>query len=92
MDVKDAIKVIARTAGVPLSHMGPAIGKSSGWGTMSVAANRASVNCSTAATIAHLCGYRLELVPVDADRPPGSIPIDAPADVERIEPLGKPYI
>lgn len=86
----EALKVAIRMSGVSTSKLSVAAGKSRGWASSLL--TRGDVRTETAATIAHLCGYRLELVPADADRAPGSIPIDAPADVERIEPLGKPYI
>ena len=73
----DALRAAAGAADVPITRIGPALGKSESY--VSATASRGSVpRCDTMAEMAEACGYRLALVP-KSDVPPSAIAID-PAD------------
>lgn len=77
MDAISAIKSAASAAGVPTTHIGPAMGKASSY--LASAASRGSdpLTGTTAAMLA-VCGYALAAVPL-ADLPPSALVIDPPA-------------
>ncbi|MGI6590929.1 MAG: hypothetical protein ACOX1O_04870 [Eggerthellaceae bacterium] len=90
MNASTALKKAVQIAGVRVSHIGGLIGKSRAWGNAAITSENPSID--TMSSVAHLCGYRVSLIPYDYERKPGEIVIDAPKNVSRIEPLGKPYI
>ena len=77
MEAYDAIKAAAAVAGVPTTHIGPAMGKTPGY-VANGAARGSAPRVDTMARMADVLGYALALVPVD-DVPPSAIVVDAPA-------------
>lgn len=75
MEVIEAIKAAAAAAGVPTTHIGPAMGKAATY-VATMAGKGSAPRVDTAARMADVLGYALALVPVD-DVPPSAIVIDA---------------
>ena len=77
MQAIDAVKAAAAAAGVPTTHIGPAMGKGAPY--VASTATRGSVpRADTLAAMLQVCGYVLAAVPAD-DVPPSAIVIDPPA-------------
>ena len=77
MKAIDAVKTAAERAGVPITHIGPAMGKGRTY------ANRISARGSTPqadnlAAMLQALGWTLAAMPAE-DMPPSAIPIDPPA-------------
>lgn len=73
----DAVKQAAASAGVPITHIGRALGKRDNY-VSAIATRNSSPQCNTAAAMLAPCGYALAAVPVD-DLPPSALVIDPPA-------------
>ena len=80
MEIIEAVKTAAAAAGVPITHIGPAMGKRENY--VSVVANkRCDPSTTTAAAMLEACGYALAAVPFD-DLPASALVIDsAPGDL-----------
>ena len=77
MKAMDALQSAARSADMPTTHIGPAMGKGANY--FSAVKSRGSVpRCDTMAAMAEACGYRLALVP-RGEVPASALVID-PAD------------
>lgn len=77
MDAMSVVKEAARVAGVPTTHIGPALGKAAPY--VANSASRGSTpRCDTEAAMLAVCGYALAAVPL-ADLPPSALVIDPPA-------------
>ena len=75
MEAFGAIKAAAAAAGVPTTHIGPAMGKTPGY-VANAAARGSAPRVDTVARMADVLGYALALVPV-GDVPASAIVIDA---------------
>lgn len=77
MNAVEAVKAAAADAGMPITHIGRAMGKRDNY--VSVAANKGT-DPGTAITAAMFaaCGYSLVAVP-SGSVPPGALVIDPPA-------------
>lgn len=64
MQAIEAIKTAAARAGVPVTHIGPAMGKRANY-VSSIASRGSSPQCDTAAAMLQACGYALAAVPAD---------------------------
>lgn len=76
MEAIEAIKAAAAVAGVPTTHIGPAMGKAATY-VATMAGKGSTPRVDTAARMADVLGYALALVPV-GDVPASAIVIDAP--------------
>lgn len=74
MEAFEAIKAAAAAAGVPTTHIGPAMDKTPGY-VANAAARGSAPRVDTMARMADVVGYALALVP-SHDVPPGAIVID----------------
>ncbi len=78
MNVEQAIRKAADTAGKSLNAVSREVGKNDNY--LSVTFGRSSVpKADTLAQLANACGYRLALLPAGTDAP-GAIVIDPPAE------------
>ena len=77
MQAIDAVKAAAAAAGVPTTHIGPAMGKATTYVATS-SAKGTTPRADTLAAMLDVCGYVLAAVPAD-DVPPSAIVIDPPA-------------
>lgn len=76
MHAYDALKKAAKTAGVPLTHIGPAMGKPAPY--VNTGISRGSTpKADTLAAMLDVCGYSLAAIP-HADVPPDALVIDPP--------------
>ena len=81
MNSMDALRAVAADAGVPITHIGRAMGKRDNY--VSVAINKGTdPKAGTLAAMAEACGYALVLLPAD-DVPDGAVKVDPPAKGER---------
>lgn len=76
MQAYDALKHAAKEAGVPLTHIGPAMGKPSTYVNNGITRG-SSPQCNTMAAMLDVCGYKLAAVP-HADVPDSALVIDPP--------------
>lgn len=75
MKAYDVVKAAAKSAGVPTTHIGTALGKSSSY--VANGASRGSTpQADTLAAMLGVCGYALCAVPV-GEVPPGALVVDA---------------
>lgn len=80
MDTISAIKEAAKAAGIPTTHIGPAMGKTAPYVANS-AARGSTPKCDTAAAMLAVCGYALAAVPV-TDLPASALVIDPPDSLQ----------
>lgn len=79
MKAYEAVRAAAKDSGVPITHIGPALGKSSVY--VSNGASRGSIpKADTLASMLSVCGYVLAALPAD-QVPPSALVID-PADTK----------
>lgn len=79
MKAYEAVRSAAKNNGVPITHIGPALGKSSTY--VSNGASRGSTpQADTLASMLSVCGYVLAALPAD-QVPPCALVID-PADAK----------
>ena len=79
MKAYEAVRAAAKSSGVPITHIGPALGKSSVY--VNNGASRGSVpKADTLASMLGVCGYVLAAMPAE-DVPPCALVID-PADTK----------
>lgn len=76
MQAYDALKHAAKDAGVPLTHIGPAMGKPSTYVNNGITRG-SSPRCNTMAAMLGVCGYSLAAIP-HADVPDSALVIDPP--------------
>lgn len=74
MHANDALKQAAATASVPITHIGPAIGKAPNYVNNSTSRG-STPRCDTMAAMLHVCGYALVAVP-RGDVPETAIELD----------------
>lgn len=77
MQAVDALKAAASAAGVPTTHIGPAMGRAATY-VATMAAKGSTPRADTLAGMLSVCGYALVAVPL-ADVPASGVVIDAPA-------------
>lgn len=74
MKAYEAVRTASTASGVPITHIGPALGKSSVYVNNGI--SRGSVpKADTLAAMLGVCGYALAAVPVD-DMPASALVID----------------
>lgn len=78
MQAIEAIKTAAARAGVPVTHIGPAMGKGRNYVSV-IAYKQADPSTATAAAMLAPCGYALAAVPVD-ELTPSALVIDPAGD------------
>lgn len=81
MKAYDALKEAARRSGVPLTHIGPALGKTSPYVNNGIARG-STPKADTLAAMLGACGYSLAALPKGTE-PDGALLIDGPEDGER---------
>lgn len=74
MYANDALKQAAATAGVPITHIGPALGKAPNYVNNSTSRGSTS-RCDTMAAMLNVCSYVLVAVPRE-DVPATAIELD----------------
>ena len=76
MRAYDALKKAAKSAGMPLTHIGPAMGKPAPY--VNTGITRGSTpKADTLAAMLEVCGYKLAAIP-DSDVPDTALVIDPP--------------
>lgn len=79
MNAMDAVMEAAALSGIPVTHIGPAMGKRPNYINVAIARGR-SPQADTLAAMLKPCGYVLAAMPAE-DVPPSALVID-PADTE----------
>lgn len=74
MHANEALKQAAATAGVPITHIGPALGKALNYVNNSTSRG-STPRCDTMAAMLNVCGYALVAVPRE-DVPETAIELD----------------
>ena len=77
MEAMEAVKTAAAAAGVPTTHIGPAMGKRSNY-VSAIVSRGSTPQADTLAAMLAPCGYVLAAVPRD-QVPAAALVIDAPA-------------
>lgn len=74
MQAYEALRKAAKDAGIPLTHIGPAMGKPSTYVNNGITRG-SSPQCNTMASMLDVCGYKLAAIPKD-DVPDSALVID----------------